>query len=131
MLGFNAANATTEQSLEQRFDGELNPKDLRAWLQLTSSAPNHIGSPHNRKNAEFLLQQFRQWGWDAKIETFYIWYPQPKYQLLEMTSPRSYKARLHEPPVTGDRTSDSGPGRRCRRSVLTERMVTSVAFSST
>jgi N-acetylated-alpha-linked acidic dipeptidase len=107
MLGFNAADATTEHSLEQRFDGELDPKDLRAWLQLTSSAPNHIGSPHNRKNAEFLLQQFRQWGWDAKIETFYIWYPQPKHQLLEMTSPRSYTARLHEPPVTGDRTSGS------------------------
>ena len=105
MLGFNDTDSATEQSLEQRFDGQLDPKDLRAWLKLMSSAPNDIGSPHNRKNAEFLLEQFRQWGWDAKIETFYIWYPQPKHQLLQMTSPRSYTARLHEPPIAGDSTS--------------------------
>jgi N-acetylated-alpha-linked acidic dipeptidase len=107
MLGFNAAKAITEQSLEQRYDEQLDTKDLRDWMQRMSSAPNHLGSPHNRENAEFLLEQFRQWGWDAKIETFYIWYPQPKYQFLEMTSPRSYKARLHEPPVAGDGRSGS------------------------
>jgi N-acetylated-alpha-linked acidic dipeptidase len=107
MLGFNAANSLTEQSLEQRFDEQLDPKELRGWLQLMSSAPNHIGSPHNLQNAEFLLGQFHRWGWDAKIETFYVWYPQPKRQMLEMTSPDSYAARLHEPPIAGDGTSDA------------------------
>jgi N-acetylated-alpha-linked acidic dipeptidase len=107
MLGFSAANAAKEFSLEQRFDAQLDSKELRSWLQLMSSAPNDLGSPHNRQNAEFILAQFRRWGWDAKIETFYIWYPQPKLQILEMTSPRAYTAHLHEPPVAGDGTSDS------------------------
>jgi N-acetylated-alpha-linked acidic dipeptidase len=110
MLGFNAANSTAEESLERRFDGQLDPKELRAWLQRMSSAPNDIGSRHNRENAEFLLGQFRRWGWEAKIETFYVWYPQPKRQLLEMTAPSSYIARLHEPPVAGDGTSGSAAG---------------------
>ena len=107
ILGFNAANSTAEESLERRFDGQLDPKELRDWLQRMSSAPNDIGSRHNRENAEFLLGQFRRWGWDAKIETFYVWYPQPKRQLLEMTEPSSYMARLHEPPIAGDSTSGS------------------------
>jgi N-acetylated-alpha-linked acidic dipeptidase len=107
MLGFSAANSITEQSLEQRFDEQLDPRELRAWLQQMSSAPNHIGSPHNLQNADFLLKQFRRWGWDATLETFYIWYPQPKRQLLEMTSPVLYTARLHEPPIAGDSTSDA------------------------
>ncbi len=105
MFGFNAGQSSTEQSLEKRFDGKLDARDLRGWLQQMSSAPNHVGSPHNRKNAEFLLEQFRKWGWDSTIETFYIWYPQPVRQLLEMTAPHRYTARLHEPRVTGDRTS--------------------------
>jgi len=33
MLGFNAAKAITEQSLEQRYDEQLDTKDLRDWMQ--------------------------------------------------------------------------------------------------
>jgi N-acetylated-alpha-linked acidic dipeptidase len=107
MLGFNARGAAEEQSLEQSFDKQLDPKELRAWLQLMSAEPNHVGAPHDKRNAEFMLQQFRQWGWDADIETFYVLYPTPKRQLLEMTAPRSFTARLHEPAIAGDRTSSS------------------------
>jgi N-acetylated-alpha-linked acidic dipeptidase len=107
MSGFNARDATEEQSLEESFDKQLDPKELRGWLQLMSAEPNHVGSPHDRRNAEFMLKQFRQWGWDADIETFYVLYPTPKRQLLEMTAPHSFTASLHEPAVAGDRTSSS------------------------
>src|SRR6059036_3169298 len=65
LLGFTAARATEQQALEKRFDAQLNASDQRAWLQRMSAEPNHVGSPHNRANAEFLLEKFREWGWDA------------------------------------------------------------------
>jgi N-acetylated-alpha-linked acidic dipeptidase len=106
MLGFAAASATKQRTLERKFDAHLDPADQRAWLERLSAEPNHVGSPHNQANAQFLLEQFREWGWDARIETFYVLYPTPKKLALELLAPTPFTARLHEPPVNGDRTSD-------------------------
>ena len=108
MLGFTASGATQERELEQRFDAQLSAADMRDWLQRLSSEPNHVGSPHDKANAEFMLAQFKKWGWDARIETFDVLYPTPKEELVEMTAPTVFKAALHEPPVSGDRTSSLG-----------------------
>jgi N-acetylated-alpha-linked acidic dipeptidase len=105
MTGFTAAGAAAQKSLEQQFDRRLDPKDLRGWLESMSSEPNHVGSPHDRQNADFMLQQFRQWGWEAHIETFQVLYPTPLQERLEMTAPVKFVASLHEPAVGGDRTS--------------------------
>src|SRR5439155_17589842 len=105
MIGFTAAHAAKQQTLEKQFNARLDPADQRAWLERMSAEPNHVGSPHNQANAEFVLEKFREWGWDARIETFYVLYPTPQKQTLEMVAPTSFTARLHEPPVEGDRTS--------------------------
>jgi N-acetylated-alpha-linked acidic dipeptidase len=107
MLGFTASDASAESALEKQFDRQLNPRDLRNWLELMSAEPNQVGSPHDRQNAQFMLQQFQRWGWDARIETFYVLYPTPISQRLEMTQPRAFAAVLHEPAVDGDRTSST------------------------
>ncbi len=106
MLGFNSANAAAEQSLEQRFDAGLDPADQRAWLKQMSSAPNQVGSPHDKANAEFMLAKFREWGWDAHIETFSVLYPTPKKVALELLGAKPYTATLREPAVASDATSD-------------------------
>ena len=104
-IGFTAANAANQQALEAKFDARLDPADQRAWLERLSAEPNHVGSPHNKANAEFMLEKFREWGWEAQIETFYVLYPTPKKQALELVAPTQFTARLHEPAVDGDRTS--------------------------
>lgn len=105
MLGFSAEGAAAERSLEQRFDAQLNPADQRDWLQQMSSQPNQVGSLHDKANAEFMLAKFKQWGWDAHIETFDVLYPTPKQELVQLVAPDVYTAKLHEPPVAGDATS--------------------------
>ena len=104
-IGFTSANAANQQALEVKFDARLDPADQRAWLERMSAEPNHVGSPHNKANAEFMLEKFREWGWDAEIETFYVLYPTPKKHALELIAPAQFTARLHEPAVDGDRTS--------------------------
>jgi N-acetylated-alpha-linked acidic dipeptidase len=105
MLGFSAGNAAAQRSLEQRFDAQLDPADLRAWLKQMSSEPNQVGAPHDKANAEFMLAKFREWGWDAHIETFNVLYPTPKKVALELLGPKPYTAVLSEPAVAGDATS--------------------------
>ncbi len=106
MVGFSTAGATAEQGLEKRFDAQLDPADQRAWLKQMSSQPNQVGSPHDKANAEFMLAKFHQWGWDAHIETFNVLYPTPKKIGLELLGSHPYTAKLHEPAVAGDATSD-------------------------
>src|SRR5271165_1615765 len=105
MLGFSAAGASAEAQLERRFDADLSADEQRAWLQRLSAAPNHVGSAHNKDNAEFILAKFREWGWDASIETFSVLYPTPREVRLELTAPTRFLAMLREPAVAGDATS--------------------------
>ena len=105
MLGFTADGAARQQSLERRFDALLDPAEQRAWLQQMSSQPNQVGTPHDKANAEFMLAKFREWGWDAHIETFDVLYPTPKKVALALLGPKPYTAKLSEPPLPGDATS--------------------------
>jgi N-acetylated-alpha-linked acidic dipeptidase len=110
MLGFTPAGANDQRSLEQRFDAQLDPADQRAWLKQMSSEPNQVGSPHDKANAEFMLAKFREWGWDAHIETFSVLYPTPKKVALALQGAHPYTAKLNEPPVDGDATSSIKDG---------------------
>jgi len=105
LLGFRTASSAAEQQREKAFDAAIDPADLRSWLEQMSSQPNQVGSPHDKANADFMLAKFKEWGWDARIETFDVLYPTPKNLALELVAPVSYKARLSEPAVAGDRTS--------------------------
>ena len=112
MIGFKPASEQAQRALEAKFDAQLNANDLRAWMERMSSAPNHLGSAHDKANADFILAKFKEAGWDARIETFYVAYPTPKTVSVEMVAPTSHKATLTEGPVPGDRTSttsDTGP----------------------
>jgi N-acetylated-alpha-linked acidic dipeptidase len=71
-----------------------------------SARPHNVGSPYDKENAEWILAQFKQWGLDAAIETFYVLFPTPKDRALELVEPTSFTAKLQEPPVAGDPTSN-------------------------
>jgi len=105
LRGFLAGRVADQVALEKRFDSHLDRTDIRNWLKQMSAEPNHVGSPHNKANANFTLAKFQEWGWDAHIETFYILYPTPRSHRLELLGPSPFVARLLEPPVTGDETS--------------------------
>lgn len=105
MTGFTVEHATTQRDLEKRFDSHIDIGEMRSWLEQMSSAPNHVGSPHDKANAEFMPAKFREWGWDAQLETFQVLYPTLKSHSLEMISPAPFKASLAEPAVDGDSVS--------------------------
>jgi len=103
---------------------------MRSWLEQMSSEPNQVGSPHDKANAEFMLAKFKEWGWDAHIETFSVLYPTPKSETLELVAPVAYKARLTELPVAGT-ARPTAPRAACRPTTSTARMATSLPTWST
>jgi N-acetylated-alpha-linked acidic dipeptidase len=101
LLCAGAAFAQTG-SLEQQFDAQLSSADQTAWLKLMAAEPNHVGSPHDKLNADWELAQFKKFGWDAKIETYYVLFPTPLAEAVEMGG---FKATLQEPSIPGDSTA--------------------------
>jgi N-acetylated-alpha-linked acidic dipeptidase len=91
--------------VERQFDASLSASEMAGWMKTMAAEPNHVGSPHDKANAEMVLAQFRDWGWDANIETFEVLYPTPTSETLELLGPEPFKATLTEPPVLGDETS--------------------------
>src|SRR5260221_7896053 len=106
LYGFTAASSKTERDWENKFRAIPDPKILRDSMQRLSARPHHVGSPYDKQNAEWILSQFKSWGLDAQIETFDVLFPPPKERVLELTKPTRNPAKLQEPPVSVDPTSN-------------------------
>jgi N-acetylated-alpha-linked acidic dipeptidase len=106
LLGFSRESATRQRELETRFDSLLKRENLRDWMKRLSARPHHLGSAYDKDNAEFIASQFRSWGYETELETFDVLFPTPKTRLLEMISPDKFTARLAEPPLAEDPTSN-------------------------
>ena len=91
--------------LETQFDAAISPAEMDDWLKTMAAEPNHVSSAHDKLNAEMALKQFKDWGWDAKLETFKVLYPTPIQVGLELLGKEKFKATLTEAPIPGDTTS--------------------------
>ena len=105
ILGFTRASSQVERDWENKFRALPDPARMRSDMQLLSARPHHVGSPYDKENAEWILKQFKEAGWDAHIEQFDVLFPTPKQRLVELVAPTHFTAKLQEPPVPGDPTS--------------------------
>lgn len=106
LLGFSAESSIAQKTLEQKFDASLKRENLREWLKKMSARPHHVGSPYDKENAEFMLALFKSWGYDANIEQFDVLFPTPKTRVLEMVAPERFTAKIAEPELKEDATSN-------------------------
>jgi N-acetylated-alpha-linked acidic dipeptidase len=106
LLGFSAANSAQQTALEKKFDSSLKRENLRDWMKRLSARPHHVGSPYGKENAEFMASLFKSWGFETQIEQFDVLFPTPKTRLLEMTAPEKFTAKLVEPELKEDATSN-------------------------
>src|SRR5437588_8719658 len=106
MPGYSAASAQTERGWEEKFRALPQPAAMRQYMRRLSARPHHVGSPYDKDNDEWLLATFKSWGLDSHIENFYVLFPTPKERVVEMLAPTRFVAKLQEPPVEGDPTSN-------------------------
>ena len=103
--GASAQPSAPSQAFEKGFDTLISAADQQQWLQTMASEPNHVGSPHDKANAEMQLALFKQWGWDAHIEKFDVLYPTPISTALELVAPERITLGGQEPMVREDPSS--------------------------
>jgi len=106
LRGYSAEAARIQREWEAKFRAIPSPENLRAYVQRLSARPHHVGSPYDKDNAQWILFKFQEWGLEARIETFEVLFPTPKERLVELVEPVRFVARLQEPAVAEDPTSN-------------------------
>jgi N-acetylated-alpha-linked acidic dipeptidase len=106
LQGFMAGSSQSERDWENKFRSLPSADNMREAMRLLSAHPHHVGSPWDQQNAEWMLGKFKEWGWDAQIENFDVLFPTPKERRLELLEPSRFVAKLQEPAVSGDPTSN-------------------------
>ncbi|NNL03345.1 MAG: M28 family peptidase, partial [Eudoraea sp.] len=106
--GFKPENAQKQLDLETAFESKIAPSNLDSWMKKMAARPHYVGTEYGKELSEWMLKQFKSWGYDAKIETYHILFPYPKVRVLELTEPTTYKAKLKAVPVTGDTYTAQG-----------------------
>ena len=101
-----AQSSRTTAPWDATFRTIPDAKNIGEYMKRLSARPHHLGSPYDKDNAEWILAKFKEWGWDARIETYQVLFPTPKERVLEMVEPSTFKAALREPPVAVDPTSN-------------------------
>ncbi len=105
-----AVTPAEQAAHEAALDASVSSAEQDAWMKQMSSAPNHVSSPHDRANAEFILAQYKAWGWDAHIETFMVLYPTPISTTVELVAPVAITLGGQEPAIPEDSTSGNTAG---------------------
>jgi N-acetylated-alpha-linked acidic dipeptidase len=105
LLGYSTQNAVLQGQWEKKFRAGISAANIRENMRRLSARPHHVGSPYDKDNAQWILSKFKEWGFDAKIETFNVLFPTPKIRVLEMVQPTVYRAKLAEPALRADATS--------------------------
>ena len=79
---------------------------MRENMRRLSARPHHVGSAYDKDNAEWIAAQLKSWGLDVQIEIFDALFPTPKERSLELVAPIKYRAKLEEPALAVDPTSN-------------------------
>src|ERR1700675_2463140 len=104
--GYSSASARSERDWEGKFRAIPQPQNQRDYMQRLSAPPHHVGSPYDKDNAEWMLAKFKEWGLDANIESFDVLFPTPKARVVELVEPTKFVAKLQEPALAIDPTSN-------------------------
>src|SRR5215475_13455719 len=105
LLGYSSETSEKEKQWEQKFRDGIVPENIRENMRRLSARRHHVGSPYDKDNAEWILSKFKDWGFDAHIETFNVLFPTPKERALELVAPTKFTARIEEPVLSVDPTS--------------------------
>ncbi len=106
LRGYTAEHSATEVDWETKFRAIPDQARLRENMRRLTARPHHVGSPYDKDNADWMLAQLKSYGLDAKIEEFEALFPTPKSRKLELLGAQKFTAKLEEPALAIDPTSD-------------------------
>jgi hypothetical protein len=93
LLGYSAQTSQQQKDSEKKFRDGIVPDNIRENMRRLSARPHHVGSPYDKDNAEWILSKFKEYGFDAHIETFSVLFPTPKERVVELLEPQPNSPR--------------------------------------
>jgi N-acetylated-alpha-linked acidic dipeptidase len=106
LLGYTPEGSVVQKDWEKKFRDGIVPGNIRENMRRLSARPHHVGSAYDKENADWILSEFKKWGFDARIETFNVLFPTPKERVVELLEPTKFRATLQEPALPSDPTSN-------------------------
>jgi N-acetylated-alpha-linked acidic dipeptidase len=100
--GFSRARVEKELQLEEKLQSVPDPAHAESDLRHLTSEPHMAGTEASHRVAEWLLAQYRSFGFDAEIVTYSAWLPQPREIKLELVAPQKLTLASPEQPIDGD-----------------------------
>jgi N-acetylated-alpha-linked acidic dipeptidase len=101
-LGLRAQSAP---AWDEKLRATADAAAIGEYMKRLTARPHHVGSAYDKDNADWILARFREWGWDARIESYDVLFPTPKERLIELVAPTHFKAVMEEPTLSVDPTS--------------------------
>jgi N-acetylated-alpha-linked acidic dipeptidase len=98
--------AQSARPWDEQFRGIPDATAIGGYMKRLTARPHHVGSAYDKDNAEWMLARFKEWGFDAHIETFDVLFPTPKERMVELLAPTQFRAKLQEPALAVDPTSN-------------------------
>ena len=114
LYGFSAESSRVERQWEEKLRAVPSTDNMRAYMQHLSARPHNVGSPYDKDNADWLVAKFKEFGFDAQIDSYDVLFPTPKERQVELLEckgdstancPVKFTAKLEEPTLAIDPTS--------------------------
>jgi N-acetylated-alpha-linked acidic dipeptidase len=106
VAGAGAAAPVSTAALETELKEHMSAERIGSYIETVTAHPTFPGSPFSANVARQTLAWFREWGWQAEIETYSVLFPRPLERLVELETTPAFVARLREPVVAGDPYSE-------------------------
>lgn len=100
--GFSAQGSTEQTALEERFKGMLTTGPAEADFDVMTAEPHHAGSPYQIKLAEYVANQFRQFGFETSMDEYSVLLPWPGERRIEIVAPDRLALQVEEETILRD-----------------------------
>lgn len=104
--GFDPARVAAESALEQKFRSIPDPAHAESDLRRLTSEPHMAGTEASHRTAQWLLEQYRSFGFDAEIVSYGAWLSQPREIQLELIAPEKKELASREESFAADPDSN-------------------------
>jgi N-acetylated-alpha-linked acidic dipeptidase len=103
ITGFSDAAAVKQAEIEKKFQAIPQPENLEKLHKWLTAEPHPAGSERNNQLAREMAEMWRQQGMDeVKVQEYDVLVSYPRELVLEMVSPKPYRAGLREEPYDVD-----------------------------
>ena len=106
LAGYSNDSSRAERQWEDKFRAIPSADRMRDAMQLLSAYPHNVGTAYDKQNAEWIAARLTEYGFQTQIETFDVLYPTPKERAVELVAPTIFQAKLQEPGIPEDPTSN-------------------------